>query len=139
MLEALLILAVICGCAGAWRGNCTSMALLASAGLSSAFIWLGVPFVGPVWVMIDLAVVAVALSCGVKPSDLLVVALFFGAWPLYPSVQDGDAEAARLVNCIVVAQFLLSAPWRWALHKLNLRRADLEAEGDFLKVSHGAT
>lgn len=139
ILNALLLLAVLCGCAGAWRGNRTSMALLASAGLSSAFIWLGVPFVGPVWMMMDLAVAAVVLARPVKCSDLLAMALFLPAWALYPSVAAGDPEASGMVNLIVAAQFLLSAPWRWALHRLNIRPADLQAEGDFLRVIHGAT
>lgn len=136
ILDALLVFAVLCGCAGAWRGNRTSMALLASAGLSSLFIWLGVPFVAPVWMMMDLAVVAVITSRPMKCSDCLVLALFVGAWAIYPSVAAGDPEAPRLIALIVAVQFLLAAPWRWALHKVRLRPADLQAEGDFLRVCH---
>lgn len=139
MIFALLILAVLCGCGGAWRGNRTSIALLASIGLSSLFIALGVPFLMPVWLMIDLGVIALVLTGGVKCSDVLVLSLFFAAWPLYPSVGDGDLQASEMVNLIVAVQLILSAPWRWALSRLNLRPADLSAEGDFLRVRHGAT
>lgn len=136
MIIAVVILGVLCGCVGAWRGNRTSMALLASAGVSSGFIGLGVPFLSPVWMMIDLAVMAVVVTRPMKISDCLVIALFVGAWPLYPSVERGDPQASELVNLIVAVQFLLTAPWRWALHKLGLRPADLDAEGDFLRVRH---
>jgi hypothetical protein len=136
VIDALLILAVLCGCAGAWFGNRTSMALLASAGLSSALIWLGVPFVMPMWVLMDLAVVAVIASRPLKYSDCPVMALFVAAWALYPSVAAGEVKAAWLVDLIVAAQLLLSAPWRWVLHRLRVRPANLEAEGKFLKVSH---
>lgn len=136
MIGALLIFAVLCGCAGAWRGNRTSWALLGSAALSCAFIRLGVPFVWPVWMTIDLAVVGMVACRPMKVSDCLVLALFVGVWPLYPSVERGDLQASNLVNLIVSLQFLLSAPWRWVLHKCRIRRVDLEAEGEFLRVLH---
>lgn len=139
MIDALLIIGVLCGCAGAWRGNRTSFALLASAALSSGLIWLGVPFVMPIWVLIDLAVLAAIMARPMKYSDCPVAALFIAAWALYPSVDAGDAGAAALVEAVVAVQFMLSAPWRWALHRLNLRRADLKVEGDFLMVRHGSS
>ena len=116
-IDAIVLLGILCGCAGAWRGNRTAIALLASAALSSLFIWRQVPFVMPVWVMIDLAVVAAILAAPVKYSDCLVVALFIAAWALYPSVATGDPKAADLVDLVVAMQFILSAPWRWFLHR----------------------
>ena len=139
MISALVLFAVLCGCAGAWRGSRTSWALLASAAVSSALNALGVPFVPPVWMTIDLAVVAAVTFRPIKLSDPLVLALFLPAWLLYPSVAQGEPQAAAMVNLIVAIQFLLSAPWRWALHMSRLRPADLEVEGDFLRVQHGAT
>jgi hypothetical protein len=139
VIDALLILAVLCGCAGAWFGNRTSMALLASAGLSSALIWLGVRFVEPMWMLIDCAVAGVILCKPIKYSDCPVVALFIAAWALYPSVAAGDEQASLLVDLIVAAQLILSAPWRWALRKLNLTRVGPVPGGDFLRVRHGGT
>lgn len=136
MIDVLLILAVLSGCAGAWRGNRTSMALIASAGTVGALTLVGVPFVWPVWMLIDMAVIAVIVWRPMKYSDCPIVALFIPAWGLYPSVAGGDQQASDLISLVVAVQFLLSAPWRLMLHKLRLRPADLTVEGEFLKVRH---
>jgi len=126
MLGALLVFAVLCGLAGAWRGNPTSWALIASAGFSSLLIWAGVPFDGLIWFLIDLVVIVVILTCSRTFPDWIVVALFFAAWPLYPRVEAGDGTASDVVNIVVALQLIVSAPWRrfMARAKRTLHRHD---------------
>jgi hypothetical protein len=110
--DVVFLLAVLCGCLSAWKGNHTAWALLASVALSSGFIWSGVPFNLALWLLIDLTVVIVIASGRYSITDIAIITLFIPVWSLY--IVDwryaGDA-----INLIVAAQFLLTLPFRSVL------------------------
>lgn len=107
MIEALLVFAVLCGCAGAWKGSRAAIALLASTALTSGFVWAGVPFNIVAWLLIDLVVIAAIVSRKPTVADMLILALFIPAWAFYVKP---DAFANYATTLIVSAQLLLTFP-----------------------------
>jgi hypothetical protein len=83
MLDAAFLFGVLCAVAGACMGRRASFALLSSAALGLAFNEFGVPFILPLWMMIDLGVVLVIATGRPCLVDTLILALFVPLWLLY--------------------------------------------------------
>jgi hypothetical protein len=124
MLAVVFWLAVACGVVSASTGNRTAWALLASVGLCFAFDHFGVPFNFVVWMLIDLAVVAVIIRPTMTAVDCIVIALFIPAWCFY--LLPAETRFAGSF-AVVVAQLVLTFPveaLRGALVRLWARRGD---------------
>ena len=100
------------------------MGTLASVGLCFAFDHFGVPFNFVVWMLIDLAVVAVIIRPAMTAADCIVIALFIPAWCFY--LLPAETRFAGSF-AVVVAQLVLTFPveaLRGALVRLWARRGD---------------
>jgi hypothetical protein len=113
VIDALLILAVLCGCAGAMAGDRVAWPLLVSLGICVAMDVEGVEFDAELWMLID-----VLVSLAIVNADMVkdpqahcrqwaIVALFPPAFVLYQM----DASV-RYIGCsaVVIAQLLLTFP-----------------------------
>lgn len=123
MIDAVFLVAVLCGCIAATRGqprawlkdNRTAWALLASAAFTSILLLEGVQFHWLPWVLIDVAVIVAIWRT--KGRDWPIIALFFPVWWLYQTRPDWTSDA---VDLIVSAQLLLSVPgslWSRAIER----------------------
>lgn len=133
MTAALLILAVLCACFGAWKGKRSAIALLASTALTCLFVWAEVPFNIGLWLLIDVAVIATVASRPLGVAEVAILALFIPAWVLYA---EPDAFANEATTLIVSAQLLLASPWRWAWRKVRRLPIDPDEMPELMRVSH---
>jgi hypothetical protein len=150
MIDALLVFAVLCACLGAFKDapggriavNVTALALLASTALTSLLMWQGVPFNVGLWLLNDIAVMAVmaanAIARGrmVAP-DWCIMALFPLAWFFY--ARSNDPVAPDATTLIVSAQLLLTFPAGNVWKRINQKREqqpDIFDEFD-LRAAHG--
>lgn len=135
MIDALFLVAVLCGFAAAWCGDRTAWALLASAALTSALGWAEVPFMPWLWFGIDVAVIgAIAWRRQLTASDIAVVALFLPVWCLYAA---DLPYAGAGVNLIVSVQLMLTFPYRraWARAKRTKLPPDHRHDLDLPRVA----
>lgn len=89
-------------------GNRTAGALLCSFLYAKGLDGLSVPFSLPLWLVADLAVLALIVGRNMTLQDELVAALFPVAWWAYFT----DAETLYQVTLfVVVMQFLIVLPW----------------------------
>lgn len=107
MIDTLFLMALLCGCIAAMRGNRTAWALLGSAIFTSVITLAGVPFNSFLWMLIDLAVVMLIMHARMSVCDTIILMLFIPAWCLY--VVDGWF-VYYAVSLIVTLQFLLTWP-----------------------------
>lgn len=109
MPETALWLAALVACVPAIMGNRTACALLASLAYAAILERLAIPF-GPVWMLADLAVLAIILRPNMTLQDELIAALFVPAWVGYAL----DAETNYTIGMFVVTmQLLICVPWIW--------------------------
>ena len=107
MADTLLLFAVLCGLAGAWKRKRSSIALLASVATTSAFVALDVPFDWRLWGAIDLAVILAIVSGKMTVGEWLVLPLFIPAWVTYA---EPHALAHDVTTILVSLQLLLTFP-----------------------------
>ena len=108
MLDAAFLFGVFCAFVGACYGRRASFALLLSAALGLAFNEFGVPFVLPLWMLIDLGVVLVIATGRPCLADTAILALFVPLWLLY--FVDGQTGYAGSV-LIASVQMALTFPF----------------------------
>jgi hypothetical protein len=108
-MDAVFLVALLCGIAAAFKGNRTAWALLAGAAFTAGITLAQVPFHPVLWGMIDLAVALVILLLNVKMTarDWAVIALFVPAWCLYALRPAWISDAS---TAIVALQFFLTFP-----------------------------
>lgn len=128
MFDALLVLAVLLACLGAFRRederfvfNVPALALLASVATTSAFAWLGVPFDWRLWGAIDIAVIGAILASGMTATDWLILPLFIPAWISYG---EPNAFAHDVTTAIVSIQLLLTFPAANVWKRIKQKRAE---------------
>jgi len=107
MLDAVFLVALVCGCVAALKGNRTAWALLASTAFTATITVAGVPFNPFVWALIDLAVVVAILHPRMTVCDVGVAVLFIPVWCLY---MERPTWISPAVTLIVSLQFLLTFP-----------------------------
>lgn len=103
-LYAAALLAVI----PAMMGSRTAAALLCSLLYAKGLDALAVPFWLPLWLLADLAVLAVILGPNMTLQDELVAALFIPAWWAYFT---DPVTLYEITLFIVVMQLLIVLPW----------------------------
>lgn len=118
MIDALLVIAVLCGLVGAWQRKRASIALLASTALTSVFVWLEVPFDWRMWGAIDLAVILAIVSERMTVADWVILLLFIPAWVAYG---EPDAFAHDFTTALVSAQLILTFPAKDMFRRLVVR------------------
>ena len=117
MVSAIYLLALLCACAAAWKGERTAWALVGSAILTSVLGLASVPFNPFLWAAIDMAVIAAIflLKKGISVADIFVIALFLPIFALYAA---NLPYAGAGVNLLVAVQMILTLPfarmWRRA-------------------------
>jgi hypothetical protein len=111
MLDAAFLIGVLCAVAGACAGRRASFALLSSAALGLAFNEFGVPFILPLWMLVDLGVVLVIATGRPCLVDTAILALFVPLWLLY--FVDGQTGYIGSV-LIASAQMALTFPFSQA-------------------------
>lgn len=107
MIDALYLLAVLCGCIAALRGSRTAAILLLSAASVALLPLIGVGYDPLLWLTIDWAVIILIMRPNHIFMDDLIVVLFIPIWFFYLY---GGELAQPVVSLIVTLQFLLTFP-----------------------------
>lgn len=120
---------------GAWRGQRTAWALIGGSAASAA-ISCFVPFDPAIWMLIDIAVIAVISTGEFGFADLLIAVLFVPSGALYFS---NSQWAIDITAAIVTLQLMLTVPWPWLRDMLrNLaRRLGQELGIGFSRLAYG--
>jgi hypothetical protein len=96
---------------GAWSHNRAAWALSASAGLTAVLRLAGVPFDMGLWMLIDIAVIAVVERGHPTERERFIAPLMVLCWTLYQLQLNGQPLAQPAITLIVALQFLLTVPW----------------------------
>lgn len=107
MIEAVFLTAIGAGGIAALAGKRSAVALLTGTAFTAGLAASGVPFLLPVWMLVDLVVIAVIIHPKMDWRDCAIMALFYPLWATYFV----DGQAAWTISALVSSvQLLLTFP-----------------------------
>lgn len=107
MIEAVFLFAIAAGGIAALTGSRAAIALLASTAFTAGMVAVGVPFILPLWMFVDVCVIAVVVHPHMRVREVVLVALFFPLWASYFVESEQGWRASALISA---TQFLLTFP-----------------------------